>query len=33
MRRFIRFMSEAELEKYLKGEPLVLDMERIINGR
>ena len=25
MRRFIRFMSEAELEKYLKGEPLIND--------
>lgn len=31
MRRFIRFMSEAELEKYLKGEELI--NEKIHNGR
>lgn len=31
MRRFIRFMSETELEKYLKGEPLVND--KVHDGR
>ena len=33
MRRFIRFMSEVELEKYLKGEPLVINMEGAKRGR
>lgn len=31
MRRFIRFMSELELEKFLKGEELV--NEKVHNGR
>lgn len=31
MRRFIRFMGEAELEKYLKGEKLV--NEKVHDGR
>ena len=31
MRRFRRFMSEAELEKYLKGEPLI--NETVHDGR
>lgn len=32
MRRFIRFMSEAELEKYLKGEPLINEKEHKKGG-
>lgn len=32
MRRFIRFMSKDELEKYLKGEPLVNEKEHKKDG-